>query len=983
MAFGGIDTIANMVLGINSGPASRGLAAWTGSAHNAGRATEHFERTTKNLTASLGVLGGYFGVRQLVEYADTWTLINARVSLVTDTQEEAMAVQQRLYEIAQKSRNTLAATSVLYTRVALNADQLGRSHEELLGVVSAVNSAMLLSGATGVESAQAMRQFAQALGSGRVQGDEFRTMMEAMPMVARAIADEMGVAMGDLYRLSKKGQIDVQTVIDALLKKQEELEKRSQDMPWTVGQAFEFFSNAVTRIIGIVNMAAGASAKFAEFLKYLGEQMHVIVAVLGAAIIGFASYRAAVIAGTMVMMGLQLWTQKTVIWTGVLTAAKTIQAFLSLARTIRTAADAMALFSMVSKGVAGAVAAIIGVAGAYLGYKMLIDKITAATKEWEEAQADLAKKLGENTQVDYDQIDAEEKLARKREDLLRLAAQQVVLSGREGDAQERLQIQFDAVNKRIEARREYTGKMLQSMLAAIDTEEEWLLVAQRVESQLERSNEVIEEHAKLLDTFAGNLQRSMADVFAKVMNDGIKNFRDLFDAIKQMFFRMLAEMAAASFMEEFGDDLKKVLRGAFSKATEEAAEAMRRAAAAKQESEGYMGPASEPGRQLPMALDEDISNEKINRNAQILAKYLGPAIAGYGIGQVIGREAGNVQSGTIGGGFGGMATGFMMGGVTGAVIGGLTGALGGLLGATEEQKKEMEAHREVLRTNNQALDKLRDQLAGEPFRWAEDAKALMARANTLHDVMDSVGKGVIKSGRVFDDLNDLADRLGMTYDGTRESMEQLREGLRLTLRTLTEFTNTVADATLRQRARNRLYDIEETPRQQLQDTFDILNQLAPELMRQMGLTNLNLDTQVGRDVLLEGLRGIFEMIDAGQLNYELLGAFEDKGQLLDAILRVVDGLDAFAEQLYNVTTDFPRAMDIIYYEQKHGKYGTSSTVVSTENSSGGGGVNVEGDLIIQTDSSETGDDVLDKVETAARRRWKRGGEPNVGAENEF
>ena len=120
-------------------------------------------------------------------------------------------------------------------------------------------------------------------------------------------------------------------------------------------------------------------------------------------------------------------------------------------------------------------------------------------------------------------------------------------------------------------------------------------------------------------------------------------------------------------------------------------------------------------------------------------------------------------------------------------------------------------------------------------------------------------------------------------------------------------------------------------------------------------------------------------------------AFTDKNQLLDAILRVKDGLDEFAGQLSRVTTDFPRAMDIIYYEQLYGRYSKSSVpgeskpeppgqpktppdgrTTHTAESARVGFV-VEGDIHIVNQGHETGEEILAKIEEAAQRRRTRGG----------
>ncbi len=147
------------------------LGKFSASATNAGKSTDKMEKSTRKLSRSIRALGGFLGIRQLVEYADTWTLINARIRLVTTSTEQANQVQQRLFEVAQRGRNTLAATAVLYQRIALNTDELAISQEGLIGIVEAVNAGLLTSGSTGVEAAQSMRQLAQAFGKVKLDGD--------------------------------------------------------------------------------------------------------------------------------------------------------------------------------------------------------------------------------------------------------------------------------------------------------------------------------------------------------------------------------------------------------------------------------------------------------------------------------------------------------------------------------------------------------------------------------------------------------------------------------------------------------------------------------------------------------------------------------------------------------------------------------------------------------------------------------------------
>src|SRR5690606_12627255 len=99
--------LAFLGLTVDNKGAIRALNVFTGSAHNASYAAGNLEKSTKAVTRAFGGLAAYLSARSLIQYADTWTLINSRINTVTDTQEEARAIQQRLYEISQRTRNSM------------------------------------------------------------------------------------------------------------------------------------------------------------------------------------------------------------------------------------------------------------------------------------------------------------------------------------------------------------------------------------------------------------------------------------------------------------------------------------------------------------------------------------------------------------------------------------------------------------------------------------------------------------------------------------------------------------------------------------------------------------------------------------------------------------------------------------------------------------------------------------------------------------
>ena len=998
--------LATVGLRIDGKQGIRTLNQFTGSAHNAGLATEKFERTTKNLSKSVNVgavkmrgaaqsaklvnkeaaaataqvkrlgaafltLGGFLGLRQLVEYADTWKLINARINLVTKSQEQSMAVQQRLFQIAQKTRNTLSATAVLYTRVALNADQLGRSHEELLGMVSAVNSAMLISGATGVEAAQGMRQLAQALGSGRLQGDEFRTVMEAMPVVARAIADEMGVPLGQLKELSAAGKVSVQVIIDALLNAQEELERIAALMPMTIGQSFQVFQNSLTRVIGIMNEGTGVGMMLSDSIKFIADHMNQLIAAVSAATFAFVAYKLA-------MVGAWVYTQ-------LMIAARTIQMWWQLVRAVRSLADMMYLVNTAAKGLASTIAILAALTVGVIAYRAILANINEETEKWINAQGDLNEVLGTRQEPpDTSRLKTEQRI----EDMIREAHQAVVLAGLQEAAQARMEIRFDAVNKRIEARRELTGQLRQAMLGAIDVEEKLALKALATAEAMDGLAAALKKQEAVLKRFASNFQREIGNVFFKIFDEGIETFGDLFDGIKKMFYRMIADMAAAQLMRKVGGTLSAIVAGVLGSSPEVAA-AQEIAKKAAVEASGHLGPALGPDGTVPVTI-EGITVTASKSWAVELGKYLGPLLAGFAIGQMVGGLTTNRALGTAGGALAGAGAGAAIGSVVpgvgtlvGGIVGGIAGAVGGFLGASKAAKEESERLRDALENlakllamNNFKLNELRAAFSG---RIHQELLAVRDTPQMLVN-MDLLGRVAGQLGiRIFDEEGHIIEA----------AYHQLIEAVNLTIQAMTQWGNSLEEEVrAQQSAYNKIFDVEESSQQTLRDSYNALTTLAPDLMAALGLQDIDLATEEGRKLLVNGFREIYNMILNGELTPELLGAFTDKNQLIDAILSTKDAMNALDKEILKITTDFPRAMDIIYYEQKFGKYGLTGPTETTASGAfidtgvpgtktrtdpGGGGWVVHGGITINSYGDETGEDLIDKIERAADRKRARGG----------
>lgn len=211
--------------------------------------------------------------RELVRMSDQVTSVEGRLKALGITGASTKDIMNDLFKVAMESRVPFEAVSELYTRVTLATQSLGRSHEENIGFVEALGKAVKISGASTQEATAGMIQLSQALASGRLQGDEFRSIMENLPIVAQVLAEHFHVTIGELREFSKQGKITSQDIMDAFAEASTHLDEIFAKLPVTFEQAFSNLYTKITQLVynigSVVNtagIAAGAINNFANNL---------------------------------------------------------------------------------------------------------------------------------------------------------------------------------------------------------------------------------------------------------------------------------------------------------------------------------------------------------------------------------------------------------------------------------------------------------------------------------------------------------------------------------------------------------------------------------------------------------------------------------------------------------------------------------------------------------------------------------------------
>lgn len=237
--------------------------------------------------ATLALVGAQT-LGELVRMVDTYSQLAVRLKLVTTSTQAATQAQQQLFAIAQRNGIALNDAAGLFLRIAQPMREMGANQAQVLAVTEAVGQSLRISGSNAQESASAMQQFAQALGSGVLNGDELRSILENAPRLAQAVADGLGVPIGKLKELGEQGSLSSQKVLQALQTQIPLLRKEAEQIPLTIGAAITQVQNAFAQYVGAADSAAGSSRRIAEALGWVAQNIDTVVSVAAGLAASFA-----------------------------------------------------------------------------------------------------------------------------------------------------------------------------------------------------------------------------------------------------------------------------------------------------------------------------------------------------------------------------------------------------------------------------------------------------------------------------------------------------------------------------------------------------------------------------------------------------------------------------------------------------------------------------------------------------------------------
>ncbi|MEX8075147.1 tape measure protein [Acinetobacter nosocomialis] len=261
------------------------------NARNLGNELDSIERKGDFATKSMdglsvatrqlaGYMAGLVTVSAAISKMDTYTGLQNRLKLVTNNQVELNKATEDTFRIAQKTYSAWDSVLQVYQRFSDNAKTLNLTMDDTARLTETVSKAVAISGASAQAADAALVQFGQALASGTLRGEELNSVMEQTPALAKAIAQGMGITVGELRSVAAEGKITSQEIVKALRNVEKDVDALFAKTDITIGQSLTLLNNEITKFVGESGKGSGAAQVLAGNIQTLAGNLDVLTSAM-------------------------------------------------------------------------------------------------------------------------------------------------------------------------------------------------------------------------------------------------------------------------------------------------------------------------------------------------------------------------------------------------------------------------------------------------------------------------------------------------------------------------------------------------------------------------------------------------------------------------------------------------------------------------------------------------------------------------------
>ncbi|EMY6269809.1 tape measure protein, partial [Acinetobacter baumannii] len=246
------------------------------------------EKSARSYSTAIKSLAGYMAglvtINAAINNMDTYTGLQNRLKLVTNNQAELNKATEDTFQIAQKTYSAWDSVLQVYQRFSDNAKTLNLTMDDTARLTETVSKAVAISGASAEAADAALVQFGQALASGTLRGEELNSVMEQTPALAKAIAQGMGITVGQLRSVAVEGKITSKEIVKALKNAQDDVDALFAKTDITIGQSLTLLNNEIIKFVGEAGKGSGAAQVLAGSVQTLASNLDLIAD--GALVVG-------------------------------------------------------------------------------------------------------------------------------------------------------------------------------------------------------------------------------------------------------------------------------------------------------------------------------------------------------------------------------------------------------------------------------------------------------------------------------------------------------------------------------------------------------------------------------------------------------------------------------------------------------------------------------------------------------------------------
>ena len=256
------------------------------NARNAGNGMKNAGGAASGLKTSLSMLAGAISVSLIVEWgkrflevADNMTQLQARIARLSTDAKTANETFSTLANIASTTGASLSDTTKLWETLTSSLKEAGATNAQVLNLTDTLQKIGRIGGSSTEEMANALRQFGQSIASGTIRAEEFNSILEQMPELARQIAAGLGISMGELRARMLDGKLTAEDALNAIQDRTSIVNAEFEKLPRTMDQAVGSLEVSFSKLVVAVNDATGASKtaveiidQLAKYIDFLGDK---------------------------------------------------------------------------------------------------------------------------------------------------------------------------------------------------------------------------------------------------------------------------------------------------------------------------------------------------------------------------------------------------------------------------------------------------------------------------------------------------------------------------------------------------------------------------------------------------------------------------------------------------------------------------------------------------------------------------------------